>query len=119
MKSNTELQNQLLEYFWPTPYPRHMPPIEVVFSNDIPKGDRDTDHMSFQISFSMFKLSIEHLIQDHDKALKEKLLEALPERRKFKNGITVTRLDDARVFHFNEALNKVTQAINEVFKEEI
>lgn len=50
--------DSLLDYFWPSPYPQHLPPIQVAFSNGLSEGYKDTDHMVFVIPFNAFKSAL-------------------------------------------------------------
>jgi hypothetical protein len=51
--------DELLKYFWPYPYPQHLPPTTVTFHNGLPLDNNDTDHMLFQMSYNTFRTAIE------------------------------------------------------------
>lgn len=51
-------QPELEDYFWPHPYPRSHPPLEVTFSNGIPESENDPIHKTFTVPYSTFKTAL-------------------------------------------------------------
>lgn len=52
----------LLQYFWPHPYPQSHPPIQVTFSNGLPENDNDPVHKVFVLPYSMLEYVIYALL---------------------------------------------------------
>lgn len=77
-------------------------------------GLNDEDHEDDEEAAPLEKIIIQ-LIQDHDKNLRDELLEALPEEYDIRPEITKYFRDKKECEAFNEALSEVTQAINKVY----
>lgn len=100
--------SELLKYFWPFPYPEHLPPFEVIFSNGLPESDNDTDHMVFQIPFSTFKTAVEALIAQSRQELLKRI--ELPELKNTKHSESI----GTQAFGYNQALSEVAAILKQL-----
>lgn len=67
MTQPSEIEKELLKYFWPQPYPQHSKPTQVIFSNGLTISDNDKEHKMFVIPFHTFKVVIDTLITQSEK----------------------------------------------------
>jgi hypothetical protein len=121
--NQSNYSKDLLKYFWPFPYPEHLPPNQVVFSNGLPESDHDPDHMIFQMAYSHLIAAIQDIVESERSTLIDELEAKLPE-----NPLTNARIADedmpkgkylqlkAKQQGFNNAITEV-KAILEEFKK--
>ncbi len=60
----SDIDDELLKYFWPHPYPSSHPPLEVMFSNGLPTSNNDTVHKVLSVPYGTFEQAIKDLIRD-------------------------------------------------------